>query len=100
MKHLRLLPLLFLCSCGLYSPISGSHTSIYDPKTGKLVFSTNSDSLLMRVTIAGVGSLAASGMTHSGVVKARGDAYSQWVTAAGNATGQAGAAFAKGAIKP
>lgn len=94
MKLLALLPLL-LCSCGSFSPLTGSHTSIYDPKSGRLVFTTNSDSLVMRISIAGVASFAASGMTHSGVVKARGDAYSQFITAAGNATGQGARAFIK-----
>lgn len=95
MKLLLLLPLLFLCSCDAFTPLQGSHTSIYDPKSGKLVFTTNSDSLLMKVAIAGVGSFVASGMTHSGVVKARGDAFSQWTTAAGKATGTAAQTFIK-----
>lgn len=85
----------FLCSTfAACAPLIGSHTAIYYP-SGHLAFETNADASGLSVNILGVGSMGALTNTHSTAIHARGDAYSQFVTAAGAAVGNGAKTFVK-----
>lgn len=91
MKLLRLLPLLLLSAC-----VQG--TTVYE--NGAPVLRSNGDAAGLAFGTKGGTYLRATTLTHSSLITARGGAFSQVITASGDAVAKAAPALGKGLAIP